>query len=322
MGEAKFIVGLEIGGTKMASALVDPSSEVVGLRKRATPHFSSRAIVGAAEEVIDELLDENEVQPDELMGIGLGVAGMIDFRDGVVVFSPNLPLRNVPFRDLIRDYYHVPAFLDNDANVAALAEKYYGHGRDVSNFVCLTLGTGIGAGIIINNSIYRGATGSAGELGHTVIDLDGPPCTCGSNGCFESLASGLAIARRVHEELRRNKGRALLELAQGKEENINGELLTQAAREGDSFSKDILSEIGHIVGIGLTNIVNIFNPEMIIISGGISEAGELLLEPARRVVTEQALIPNSQVVKIVTTALGDRVGVMGAAALALHELSS
>jgi glucokinase len=321
MGEGKFIVGLEIGGTKTAAALVDPSSKVIDLRKRATPHFSSRAIVSASEELIDELLDENGVQPEELMGIGLGVAGMIDFKEGVVVFSPNLPLRNVPFRDLIGDYYHIPAFLDNDANVAALGEKYYGQGREVSNFVSLTLGTGIGAGIVIGDNIYRGTTGSAGELGHTIIDLDGPPCTCGSNGCFEALASGQAITRRAREESRKRRGK-LLELAGGKEENITGELVTQAARDGDEFCLDILSEFGHLVGIGLTNIVNVFNPELIVISGGMAEAEELLLEPARKVVREQALIPNSQAVRIVTTALGDRVGVMGAAALALHELSS
>jgi glucokinase len=322
MGEGKFIVGLEIGGTKTAAALADPSSKVLELRKRATPLFSSRAIVSAAEELIDELLDRNGVESEELMGIGLGVAGMIDFKEGLVVFSPNLPLRNVPFRDLISDYYRCPAFLDNDANVAALGEKYYGHGRGVSNFITVTLGTGIGAGIIIGGNIYRGATGSAGEVGHTIIALDGPPCTCGSNGCFEALASGQAITRRGKEESRRKLGGKLLELAEGKEENITGELVSRAAREGDETCQDILSEIGRLVGIGLTNIVNVFNPELIVISGGMSEAGELLLEPARKVVKEQALIPNSQAVRIVTTALGDRVGVMGAAALALHELSS
>ncbi len=321
MEEKQLIVALEIGGTSMRAALVDEKASIVALLKKRTPLFSSRAVVGGAEELIDKLLEEHQVDSTHILGIGMGIAGMINFKEGIVVFSPNLPLRNVPFRDLIRDFYQIPTFLDNDANVAALGEKYYGLGREVSNFVCLTLGTGIGAGLILENKIYRGTTGSAAELGHTIIDMDGLSCTCGSYGCFEELASGRAIVRKAKEAVERERGERLLELANGKEKNLTGELVTQAALQGDSASRSILNEIGRIIGIGITNIVNIFNPELVVISGGVAKAGDLILEPARRVVSEQALIPNSQVVRIEVTTLGDKIGVLGAAALALNELA-
>lgn len=322
MKEKKFIVGLEVGGTTIRAALADETANTVAWVKKRTPLFSSRAVVGGAEELIDQLLGDAQINSSQLLGIGLGVAGMINFKEGIVVFSPNLPLRNVPFRDLLRDYYQVPTFLDNDANVAALGEKYYGLGSEMNNFICLTLGTGIGAGVILDNKIYRGTTGSAGELGHTILDMDGPPCSCGSYGCFEELASGRAIVRKAQEIIKQGKGKKLLELAKGKEKDLAGEMVTQAALEGDEAAKEVLAEIGHIVGIGLTNIVNIFNPELVVISGGIAQAGDLILEPARKVVVERALIPNSQVARIEVTTLGDKIGVLGAVALALHELGS
>jgi len=321
MHGGRFLIGVDVGGTKVSVALVEESAQVIGEAKRPTPLTSSRAILEAVKELIDNLLLTNQLSPSDILAIGLGVAGMINFKEGIVVFSPNLPLRDIPFRDLVYQYYKIPTFLDNDANTATLGEKYYGAGRDVSNMVCITLGTGIGGGIIIENKLYRGTTGSAAEIGHMIIDLNGPECTCGSFGCFEALASGWAIAKQARQAVKKAENSAILRLAQDRPENITTEIVAAAANEGDLLARQIFANIGRVVGVGLTNIVNIFNPELVVIAGGMAELGELILGPARELVQTQALIPNSQVVNIVQTELAGRAGVMGAAALAWHEMS-
>lgn len=324
MRGGQFLIGVDLGGTKTIVALIDEASHIIGEAKRPTPLNSSRAVVETVKELIDDLLLSNHLTPSDLMGIGLGIAGMINFKEGMVVFSPNLPLRDVPFRNLIQEYYKVPTFLDNDANTATLGEKYYGAGRHVSNMVCITLGTGIGGGIIVDNKLYRGTTGSAAEIGHMVIDINGPECTCGSFGCFEALASGRVISKMASqaiEEIEEGESPAILRLADEKIENIRGETVARAAQEGDLLAKEIFGNIGRVIGIGLVNVVNIFNPELVVLAGGIAQAGELILSPAREVVLKQALIPNSQVVEIVLTELKDKASVIGAAALAFHEIN-
>lgn len=321
MRGGRFLIGVDLGGTKTIVALIDESAHLIGEAKKPTPLNSSRAVVETVKELIDELLLGNHLTPSNLVGIGLGIAGMINFKEGTVVFSPNLPLRNVAFRNLIQEYYKVPTFLDNDANTATLGEKYYGAGRGVSNMVGITLGTGIGGGIIVDNKLYRGTTGSAAEIGHMVIDINGPECTCGSFGCFEALASGRVISKMASQAIEEGENSAIFRLADEKIENITGETVARAAQEGDLLAKEIFANIGRVIGIGLVNVVNIFNPELVVLAGGIAQAGELILLPAREVVLKQALIPNSQIVEIVLTELKDKAGVMGAAALAFHEIS-
>ncbi|MBI4744078.1 MAG: ROK family glucokinase [Actinobacteria bacterium] len=322
MNNDQYLIGLDVGGTKISAILVDETLSIISELRKQTLLISGRAIVDEAKELIAELLSGNDLDIVDIVAIGIGVAGMINFKEGEVVFSPNLPLKNVAFKKLMEDHFGVPVFLDNDANVAAFGEKYLGSGRGVSNFICVTIGTGIGGGIFINDKIYRGVSGSSAEVGHMVIDINGPKCGCGNYGCFETLASGQAIVRMAKEAIAGGKKTLILDFAKGNIENVNGEVVSRAASDNDQIACDILDKIGRFIGIGLTNIVNIFNPEKITLTGGVSQSGSLILNPAKEVVSQVALVPNSLDVKIELAELGNRAGVLGAAALALRELSS
>ena len=234
--------------------------------------------------------------------------------------SPNLPgWRDVPLRDMVRERYGVDAFLVNDASAAALGEHRFGAGRGVSHLVLLTLGTGIGGGIIINGEMYGGACGSAGEIGHMVIDVNGPECACGNRGCLEALASGTAVARDAIRRIRQGEKSSLVEMVGGKIEDITAEKVGAAARNGDSLALDVLAQAANYLGVGMANLVNIFNPEMIVLGGGMAKLGDLLIDPARRVVAEKAFPISAQAVRIVTAQLGDEAGVYGAAVFAFEQ---
>lgn len=319
MKEKRLVVGCDLGGTKTAVALVDKAGKIVFEAKQPTSLKSAKAIIDGVIHLIDELFSAAGAGPASVEGIGLGVPGMVDFKRGVVVFSPHLPLRNTPFRKMVQAHYRLPTYLDNDASLAALGEKYYGAGKGVWNIVMITIGTGIGGGIIINDKIYRGVTGSAAEIGHMVIDINGPRCQCGNFGCFEELASGDAIARRARAALKKPSTSSMLDMVEGNLKKITGEVVTRAAREGDKLARQILQDVGFIIGIGLANIINIFNPGMVILGGGVMEGDEFIIKVAREVVAKRALIPNKDVVKIVHAKLGNKAGILGAAALVLQE---
>lgn len=319
METKKFVIGSDLGGTKTTVALLNDKGEIVFEARQPTSLKSAKSVVDGVIRLIDELLSAASVGLSAVEGIGLGVPGMVDFEKGVVVFSPHLPLRNTPFRKLVQSHYKVPTFLDNDASLAALGEKYFGAGKGVSNLVMITVGTGIGGGIIIDDKIYRGSSGSSAEIGHMVVDVNGPRCDCGNYGCFEELASGSAIAKRAKAALRKGSGSLILDLVQGDLKKVTGEIVAQAAKKKDKLARGIMQDVGFIIGIGLSNLTNIFNPEMIILGGGVMEGDEIIISVARDVVAKRALIPNKDVVKIVQAKLGNKAGVMGAAALVLQE---
>ena len=263
---------------------------------------------------------QNEMAPSQLGGISVAAAGVIDAERGLITVSPNLPgWCDVPLRDIIGERYGVDAFLVNDASAAVLGEHRFGAGRTVSHLVMLTLGTGIGGGIIINGELYGGACGSAGEIGHMMIDVDGPECACGNRGCLEALASGTAVARDAIKRIDQGGKSCLVEMVGGKLEGITAEKVGEAARNGDSLARDVLARTAHYLGVGMVNLVNIFNPEMIILGGGMARLGDLLIGPARRVVAEKAFKISSQAAHIVAAQLGDKAGVYGAAVFAFEQ---
>jgi len=315
--QARSIVGVDLGGTKLAVALVDDTLGVIAKTVGTSATESAQAC-------LDDLyrrLDEAVAEWGPIDAIGVGTASMVNFRAGRVVLSTNLPLRDVPLRDLLRERYGVPAVIDNDANVACLAEFRYGAGVGTTEMVMLTLGTGIGGGIIANGRLYRGASGAAAELGHMVIEADGPRCqgACPNYGCLEVYASGEAMGR-----LARDEARALPESALGQAlasgEEVHGPLLSRLALDGDPGAIAVLHDVGRRLGIGIANLVNIFNPELIVIGGGAAEAHDILLGPVREVVAERALHPQRDEVRIVAAHHGQDAGVLGAAALAIIEL--
>ncbi len=282
------------------------------------------ASTGQTEDELVELLvrevREAKVARPDVSAVGLGIPATIDHDRGVAVSAVNLPLEDLAIRDLVSERVGLPVFVDNDANVAALAEHLYGAGRDADDMVLLTIGTGIGGGLILGDEIYRGATGAGAELGHMVIDMNGPPCqgNCRGRGCVETMASGTALGREGLAAAESDPDSVLAAmLAEG--HPIDGRAVTEAALNGDPTAIAIFDLIGTRLGVALTSFANIFEPELIVIGGGVMAAGDLLLEPARRELRARALLPMNEV-PVVAAELGPDAGMIGAAAMARIEL--
>ncbi len=307
-------IGADAGGTKLLAGVVDERLEVA---ERALHVWSERAY----EDVIDAMVGTVEGLREAAPGaeaVGLGLPSLIDFASGTSLSSVHLPLDGVPIRDLMTERLGIPVFVDNDANLATLAEQRFGAARGAEHVVMLTLGTGIGGGLVLGGRVYRGSTGAGAELGHMTVDLDGPPCqgNCPNRGCLEVMASGTAMGREGEAEAEREPESAL-GAARTAGREITGTLVTGFAIDGDPGARSVLATIGERLGAGLVSIVNAFNPEVIVIGGGASTGGDLLLEPARRVVAERALPGTRGGVKIVQAAFGEEAGMLGAALFAL-----
>jgi glucokinase len=317
------VLAVDIGGTKILLALFAATGEM--LAKETRPTLVKEGVSAVIERLvlaIDSVLKVNNIEPSRLAGICIACAGGIDTGRGVVVTpSPNLPgWVDIPLAEIIRERFNVSTWLINDASAAALGEHRSGAGKGVNNLVLLTLGTGIGGGIIADGKLYLGAVGAAGELGHMTIDAEGPACGCGNRGCPEMLASGTAVARDAVRRIRQGQKSVLTEMAAAKIENITAEMVGAAARNGDSLAKDVISRAAYYLGICMVNIVNILNPEMIVLGGGMAGLGDLLTEPGKRMVTERAFSISSRAVRIVTAQLGNEAGVYGAAAWVLEKI--
>jgi glucokinase len=308
-------IGVDLGGTKMAVGVVDSEQHIHYEGKESSIGLSEDKLV---EDLGRELEEAKQARPD-VLAAGLGIPATIDHQRGVAIQAVNLEISDVPLRDLMREQIGLPVFLDNDANVAALAEHLYGAGRGARNVVMLTIGTGIGGGLILGGEVYRGFTGGAAELGHIVIQEDGLPCqgNCPNHGCVETYASGTAIAREGRAAAEREPDSALgRALAEGP---ILGRTVTELAANGDPASVDVVADAGRHLGVALASLANIFDPDVIVIGGGVSAAGELLIGPAREELRARALNPmNRAPVKLAE--LGPEAGMIGAAAMALIEL--
>jgi glucokinase len=320
MNEAKKpVLAIDLGGTKIITAII--SSKVTAKEYQLTlAEEGPQSVIKRVLSMIDHLLSLRNLAPSQLDSISIAAAGAIDIEKGLVTLSPNLPgWRDIPLRDMVGEKYGVNTFLINDASAAALGEHHFGAGKGVNNLVMLTVGTGIGGGIIINGKLYSGPSGSAGEIGHMTIDVNGPKCSCGNIGCLERLVSGTAVAEEAIRRLSQGEKSSLAEFGGGKIKSITAEKVSLAAQNGDSLALEVISKAATYLGIGLVNLVNIFNPEMIIIGGGLAKVGDLLLEPARRVVRERAFQLSTRLVRIVPAQLGDDAAVLGAAIFARQQ---
>src|SRR6201996_3758972 len=314
MSEAETI-GVDLGGTKVQ----------VGVLAGVETLWESRE--GSREQSQDELVDliVREIEaareaPPDAAAVGLGIPATINQARGVAIAAVNLPLLDLPVREAVSERVGLPVFLDNDGNVAAYAEYRYGAARGKPTMVMLTIGTGIGGGLILGGEIFRGANGAGAELGHVVIQADGPPCqgNCPNHGCVESLASGTALGREGRAAAESAPDSALGKLlADGAE--IDGLAVTEAALAGDETAVGVFDLIGSRLGVACASFANIFEPEVIVIGGGVIKAGDLLLDPARKEVRERALRPMNET-PIVAATLGNDAGMIGAAALARTEL--
>jgi len=308
-------IGVDLGGTKMLVGVLE-GTEVLWESREASTGQSEDELV---ELLVREVSEAREARP-EARAVGLGIPATIDHDAGVAVSAVNLPLTDVPIRDVVSERLGLPVFVDNDANVAALAEFLFGAAQGKPNVVMLTVGTGIGGGLILAGEVYRGATGAGAELGHMVIQADGPPCqgNCPNHGCVEALASGTAIGREGRAAAESAPDSAIgRRLAAG--EAVDGTAVTEAALGGDETAIGVFELIGSRLGIACSSFANIFQPDAIVVGGGAIRAGDLLLEPARREVRERALNPMNAT-PILEATLGNDAGMIGAAALARTEL--
>ncbi len=332
MGAARTLVGVDVGGTKVAAALLRTHAPGGSVRRSAEalrPEVLMRATIPtdvsserACLESISDCIALVARGPDGFEGIGMGIAAMMDFARGRAVRSVHLPLVDVPVRDFLRRRYGVAVAVDNDATAACIGEHAFGAGFGAHEMLMLTLGTGVGGGIICEGRPYRGFRGAAGELGHIMVDINGPQCPgqCPNRGCLEAYASGTAMSGAAVAAARAHPssalGRALLA-----GETVDSRLLSTLAMDGDPDAVAVLTLLGEHLGAGLTTLVNVFNPELIVVGGGAAAAGDLLLEPARRVLARRGLPPARDEVRILPALLGSDAGLFGAAALALGELS-
>jgi glucokinase len=310
------VIGVDLGGTKLLAGVVD---DRLGVHHRAYRRAGGADSGEVLEAIATAVREDRDAADREIEAVGIGIPSLVDQATGRAMNTVHLPLRDVSVRDVMAERLGVPVFVDNDANLALLAEHRFGAARGAGHAVMLTLGTGIGGAVVADGRLVRGAQGGAGEFGHTVVDLDGPACTCGSYGCLETVVSGRALGREGTRVARAvpdsGLGRAL---AGGRE--VTGALVTELAHDGDRAARDVVALMGMRLGVGLANVINALNPEVVVIGGGLIAAGDMLLEPARQVVRERALAPSRDVARIVRARFGDESGMLGAAVLAFDGI--
>lgn len=312
-------IGIDIGGTKVAGGVVDEQGRIAGRLRRDTPHRSTSPAV--VEDVIVGVVEDllRELDPDSVSAIGIGAAGFVSDDRATVVFAPHLSWRDEPLRDRLSDRLSKPVFIENDANAAAWAEWRFGVARGQTHLVMITLGTGIGGGLLLDGQVIRGRHGIAGEYGHMQVVPDGIRCQCGNRGCWEQYASGNALVREARAMVSARSPIAMDMVARvdGDPAVITGPLVTEAAAAGDRMAIELLEEIGTWLGIGMANLAAAFDPGMFVVGGGVSAAGELLLVPARaafaKQLTGRGYRPEAS---IVSAELGNDAGLIGAADLA------
>jgi glucokinase len=316
---SSWYLGIDLGGSNISAALMDSRGRMRHLKKIKTLAHEGRAqVMARMVELARAVPQEAHLKLQQLEGVGIGAPGIIDVTNGIVVYSPNLPgWTKVPIKHTLQAALKKPVSIDNDANVAAYGEKWLGAGRKVQNLVVYTLGTGVGGGIIVDGQIFHGYNNAAGELGHVTILPDGPRCSCGNRGCVEALVSGTAIARVAREALEKSNNSMLYELCGKIPDDVTAKMVFQAAKKGDALASKIVLQTGQYLGIAIANTINLLNPELVIVGGGVSGAGELLLRPVRAEVKRRALKDSLACTKIVVAELGDQAGVIGAAGIAM-----
>jgi glucokinase len=317
-----FVVGVDLGGTKILSSVISSDGEICSRDLRMTPAAQGPdAVIRAVLESAGQALDLAGVDSSALEAIGVGAPGLSNSETGVVFTSPHLPgWQDIPLKDIIEKEFDKDTFIINDADAAAIGECCFGAAKGASNFVYITISTGIGGGVVIGGKLYKGAGGIAGEVGHMTIDDKGPLCSCGNTGCWETLASGTALAREARRQIENGARTSIIDHSDGDSEKITAQTVHVAAESGDALAKDLIARTSHYIGVGLTNLINIFNPELIVIGGGLSNIGDMLLAPAFEIAEKRTFKEAFRSVRFARAELGGDVGVLGAAAFALQEI--
>lgn len=318
------VLGIDLGGTKILTAVIGPGGTMLSRDHSITPAAHGvQAVIDAVVESARRALEDAGVAAADLATVGIGAPGLSNPDTGVLYTSPNLPgWKNVPLRDIVARELGAPAYLINDGSAAAIGELHYGAARGAKDFIYITVSTGIGGGIVINRDIYAGSIGTAGELGHMVIDDNGPLCNCGNTGCWEMLASGTALAAEARRIIEKGSDSAILQYARGDVNKVNAEHIEAAARAGDELASRLIARTAYYLGVGFSNLINIFNPEVIVIGGGLSNIGDLLLAPAYEEAGRRAFRQPYASTRFSRAELGRNSGVIGAAAFALEKANA
>ena len=307
-------VGVDLGGTNIRAAVFDDGMEILGRSEMPTrAQEAADHVIRRIAACVREALERSSVAAEEVGGVGIGAAGLTDWRTGVVVLASNLGWKNVPLKERLQQQLDgLRVEVDKDTNVAALAETRLGAGREFKHFLYVTAGTGIGGGLILGGALYRGATGGAGDIGHVVVDPDGPPCGCGGRGCVEGFSSGAGMVDRARERL---SGGAQAASSSMTVEGLTTEAIFESANQGDAVAAEVVETAGRALGLALAGYVKLNNPEAIVLGGGVARAGKVYTDPVERELRRRALPALGEVVRLVPPALGDDVGVAGAALL-------
>jgi len=316
----RYIVGVDLGGTNIVvGAMPEDGSKQLSLRSEPT-HAERGAdavvdrIVSLVAQVISDVTSTQGAKLQDFLGVGIGAPGPLDRERGIVVVAPNLGWRDFPLRDAIADRIRLPATLDNDANCATFGEWWRGAAQGARNVVGITIGTGIGGGLVFEGRLYHGSSDVAGEIGHTTIDSTGRYCRCGNYGCLEAYASGPAIALRAREALERDEVSMLHKMVKGNLEQLTAATVYAAAQQGDALAMEVVRDTAKFLGTGVANLLNVLNPDVVVITGGVTSAGDRLFEPLRAETKRRAFRPAVEACRIVPGALEGSAGVVGAVA--------
>ncbi len=314
-----YVIGIDIGGTKLATVVADKDGNILQKVRKPTesekgPNHAVQLLLG----MVNEVLDLGGLRREDISGIGVSCGGPLDTKTGIIYSPPNLPGWDaLPLKEMIESEFHIPTIIENDANASALAEARFGGGRGYDYVLYMTMSTGIGGGIVANGEIYHGANDCAGEVGHQILLPDGPLCGCGQHGCLEALCSGPSIARRAQEATANQPETRILALADGQIDRVRSEHVLQAARDGDALAIALVEKTAYYMGWGIANLVNILNPQIVLLVTIAVAAGDLLLDPIRRTVTEMAMQRPREAVKIMPAELGDSIGDLAAISLVI-----
>jgi glucokinase len=318
--DAPYVVGVDLGGTNVRAALVDRQGRLLEeARRPSLAEGCAEETLAAVHETVAAVLGRHHVHARQVVGIGIGLPGIMDSETGVVFWSPNFPAwKDVAVPPVVGTPLELPTYILNDARCAALGELQFGAGRGARHMVMITLGTGIGGAFVVDGRLLLGPNGSIGEVGHMTIDPSGPRCGCGCFGCWEQWCARDAIVERALRRVQRGRATLLLERV-AEPGAITPHLIAAAAQEGDVLAREVIEETAFYVGVGVANLINMLNPEVFVIGGGIAQAGEVLFEPVRRTVRARAVALQQRTARIVPAELGENAGVMGAVVLALQR---
>ena len=311
--EKKYVVGVDLGGTKIYTALVDLDGNIIKEKTVETlAHEGEQAVMGRIIDTIDYVTEGTD--KNLIKSIGIGAPGPLDVKNGIIIENSNLPFKNFAIVKTIKEKYDLPTYLDNDANVATLGEFMFGAGKGTENMVFITASTGIGGGAVLNGKLFRGATGNALEVGHMTVSTEGPRCGCGNLGCVEALGSGTAIGKRAKEAVSTNVTTSLKNY-----DNVTAKEVFKEAANGDRVAKNILNTSLTYLGIAVANTITNFDPEKVVVGGGVVNGGDIVIDTIRNVVEERCMAAFVENCTIEKAVLGGKAGVLGAAALAITE---